>query len=208
LLDCIAAVTAVRVCRPGFGGGRGRGRGRGGADGEDGMATVAAVAGGGRWKHDMFEELVRREETGANPEVGCCANQAHCLCAVCVGGALWVVHVSSGRRWKHDMFEELVRREKTGANPEVHCFVFSCGTVWPHAVGQVVGGCMLWLHLVVMAVCCWLRTWKHKMFRELVRRKGTGFNPEVCSCSKLCASFCAGLWDGHVVCVGAACCWL
>jgi hypothetical protein len=86
LLDCIAAVTAVRVCRPGFGGGRGRGRGRGGADGEDGMATVAAVAGGGRWKHDMFEELVRREETGANPEVGCCANQAHCLCAVCVGG--------------------------------------------------------------------------------------------------------------------------
>jgi hypothetical protein len=30
----------------------------------------AAVAGGGRWKHDMFEELIRREETGTDPEVG------------------------------------------------------------------------------------------------------------------------------------------
>jgi hypothetical protein len=56
-------------CRPSFGGGRGRGRGRG--EGDDGMATVAAVAGGGRWKHDMFEELVRRQETGADPEVRC-----------------------------------------------------------------------------------------------------------------------------------------
>jgi hypothetical protein len=52
------------------------------------MATVAAVAGGGRWKHDMFEELVRRQETGADPEVRFIFEQCALFLEV-----LWGVHV-------------------------------------------------------------------------------------------------------------------
>ena len=50
----------------------------------------ALVASGGRWKHDMFEELLRRQEAGADPEV------RHVIMLLCCYYVLPLLHWCAG----------------------------------------------------------------------------------------------------------------
>jgi hypothetical protein len=103
----------------------------------------------GRWKQDMFEEILRREEVGADPEVRYVVILLSLHCQVLVAA------VAGGGRWKHDMFEKILRREEVGADPEVRSDV---------ALLSV-------RDVFCCVICC---CWEPGMFEELPLCKGIG----------------------------------